>query len=1583
MVTVTVRDANANAVAGQAVMLSVSGSNNALSASSGASGADGRFVATLSSTTAEAKTVTANVGSVTVSTIVTFDAGAPSAATSTLVASPTTVTADGSSTAALTLTLKDAKGNPIAGQPVSLSSSGSANSLTPASGTTDANGLFSATLASTTAEAKTVTAAVGNTAVSANVTFVAGAPSAANSVIVASLSTLTADGTSTTTLTVTLTDANGNAVSDQLVTLSATGSANTFSPPTGSTDANGVFTATLSSTRAEPKVVSAAFNGSSVTTTVTFVAGAPASTTSSLIADPTPVTADGVSTTMLALTVEDASGNPVPGQAVTLSSSGSANVFTPTSGTTDSSGVFTATLASTLAETKTVTATFADASASAMVVFAAGAPSSLRSSMVASPTTLTADGVSATTLTVRVLDSNDNPVAGQLVTIGSSGTNNLLIPASGATDASGVFTATLASTTAETKTVTADIGSFSLTASVGFSPGAPSASTSTLTASASSLVADGATTTTLTLTVRDALGNPVPDQSVSLSSSGASNVFSPAQPIGVTAADGTFSATLASTKAEAKTITATVGSFLTTTSVTFIAGAPDLNNSTFSASPGTVVADGVSTTTLTVTLLDAHANPVPSTAVSIAASGYANTFSPAPPTGSTNASGQLVATLASTKAETKNLTATAGSLSIITSVSFVADVPSASTSTLVATPTSLTADGTTTTSIVFTVLDAHSNPVINSAASITSSGSGNRFNPSPASGTTDANGQLTATLASTRAETKTLTGHAGTMTTTTSVTFTPGAPSASRSTISAVPSTVIAGHATTLTVTVRDAQSNPVPNQAVALSSSGSNNTFTPTPPSGNTDSAGVFSATLSSTKAEVKTVTATLAGFNLVRSVTFTADTATQLAFTTQPQAHAAAGSALPGSVQVAYEDAYGNINTSAASAISMSFGVNACSGATLTGSTTIFPGAGVATFANLVVSKMGQGYTLAAAGGGLSATSSAFDVYGWVSINNGLYGGYGQGIAIDPQAPSTLYAAVGNDLYKSVNGAASWTRLATGSVGADRIAVDPTNSAKVYFDTSSQFLRSSDGGSTWTASSLPMQGGGDVEIDPTSTSTIYVAGYGNVQKSTDGGATWSASTTGLPSQNIVGLALAASSPQTLYAAMYGNGVYKSTDGGATWSNSSGNVPLPPASNGVAVYDVDIDPTNASHVVITTNVDPYRSTDGGATWTQATGVSTSSTRIRFQPGNPSIVYNIGFNIARSTDGGATYSTLSPVFSSESVSDFAIDPVTPSNLYFATTVNAVFKSINSGTSVATANSGVTSTNPNALATAATTPATIYAGISGGVFKSVDAGATWAATGGGMGFSSVGDLAVDPTSPSTVYSSNFYALYKSTSAGASWTTAYSYPSAVYPHCFALDPNAPSTLYAVSYNTKQLYKSTNGGAAFTTTTMAVGYDWVKALAIDPATSTLYVVGFVNATGLYVVYKSTDGGATWQLLPAAPSQNVYALTVDAASRLYLASNNTVSVSSDGGATFSSHSSQYITSLQADSLSSSAVYGADYSGFDVTLDAGNHWLSVPPNQSYPVHPVVVAAGATLPSSTALVGGNNNGMWKVTTVCQ
>ncbi len=100
----------------------------------------------------------------------------------------------------------------------------------------------------------------------------------------------------------------------------------------------------------------------------------------------------------------------------------------------------------------------------------------------------------------------------------------------------------------------------------------------------------------------------------------------------------------------------------------------------------------------------------------------------------------------------------------------------------------------------------------------------------------------------------------------------------------------------------------------------------------------------------------------------------AAQLAFSVQP-ASSPAGTLTP-AVQVTAQTATGTVATSFTGGVTIALGSNAA-GATLSGTTSVSAVAGVATFSNLVIDKVGSGYTLSASSSGLTgATSAAFGV-------------------------------------------------------------------------------------------------------------------------------------------------------------------------------------------------------------------------------------------------------------------------------------------------------------------------------------------------------------------------------------------------------------------------------------------------------------------------------------------------------------------------------------------------------------------------------------------------------------------------------
>ena len=266
----------------------------------------------------------------------------------------------------------------------------------------------------------TVTAKLGGTAIatigtatnspSVTVSFVPGPVSASASTAVANPTTVAADGSTPSTITITAMDAYGHPLAGQTVTLAVTGSGNTLTQPGSTTDVNGQTTGTLKSTVAETKTITVTIGATQINAqpTVTFTSQGVSAVTSTAVASPnTGLVADGVQTSTITVTAKDGSGNPLSGQTVTLAVSGSGNIVTQPSSTTDVNGQTTGTLQSTVAETKTITVTVAGTviNAQPTVAFVAGLATQI---VFTSEPVTTPVGVTMPNVVVQIEDQYGN-----------------------------------------------------------------------------------------------------------------------------------------------------------------------------------------------------------------------------------------------------------------------------------------------------------------------------------------------------------------------------------------------------------------------------------------------------------------------------------------------------------------------------------------------------------------------------------------------------------------------------------------------------------------------------------------------------------------------------------------------------------------------------------------------------------------------------------------------------------------------------------------------------------------------------------------------------------------------------------------------------------------------------------------------------------------------------------------------------------------------------------------------------------------------------------------------------------------------
>ena len=168
---------------------------------------------------------------------------------------------------------------------------------------------------------------------------------------------------------------------------------------------------------------------------------------------------------------------------------------------------------------------------------------------------------------------------------------------------------------------------------------------------------------------------------------------------------------------------------------------------------------------------------------------------------------------------------------------------------------------------------------------------------------------------------------------------------------------------------------------------------------------------------------------------------------------------------------------------------------------------------------------------------------------------------LAIDPFRPDIMYAGTSGGVYKSSDRARTWTKVHQGMISPDvlssgralmvnTILIDPQRPDTVYAATLNGLYKTEDGARSWTRTGqdLPDQMISALALDPSWPGTLYVAGRQGVFKSIDGGRTWQGKNAGLASLNVRSLALSPEDPKTVYLGTNGSGLYRSRDGGETW---------------------------------------------------------------------------------------------------------------------------------------------------------------------------------------------------------------------------------------------------------------------------------------------------------------------------------------------------------------------------------------------------------------------------------------------------
>ncbi|MBI3194602.1 MAG: choice-of-anchor D domain-containing protein [Ignavibacteriae bacterium] len=568
--------------------------------------------------------------------------------------------------------------------------------------------------------------------------------------------------------------------------------------------------------------------------------------------------------------------------------------------------------------------------------------------------------------------------------------------------------------------------------------------------------------------------------------------------------------------------------------------------------------------------------------------------------------------------------------------------------------------------------------------------------------------------------------------------------------------------------------------------------------------------------------------------------------------------------------------------------------------------------------------------ASGGLWKTTNGGTTW---TTNTDALGSLGvTAIVFDPNDANIMYMATGDadagDTYsigvlKSVDGGTTWSttglNYSTSSTATIRALVaHPTNSNILLASTSNGIYKTTNAGANW--SSVSLGSARDLEVNKSDPMIWYATKNGSgVYKSSDGGATFTQLTgVGLPTSGYgrVGIAVAASSPSTVYALYVNNndgfyGLYKTANAGSSWTLQSNSPNVlswdGTGTDGQGWYDLvlDVDPTNPA-VVYVGGVNMYKSTASGTSWTKITHwysgagypyIHADQHGMTFHPTNSATVFvgNDG-GVFKSTNSGTSWSDISgglaitqfyrlgvsqtnvnrifggtqdngtnrvlngeweQIFGGdgmESLIDYSDENIGYVELYYGD----IYRTNDGGTTFDYISGGLAESGGwvTPYIINPMNPKSIYVGTTK-VYKSTNRGTNWSAISGALTGGTLVSLAIAKSDTNTIYAGDNSSIYKTTNGGTTWTNITSgLPSASKTYITVHPGNKDIVFVTISgYGSAKVYKSTNGGSSWTSISTGLPSIPTNCIVIHPVSTDNMFVG--TDVG---VYTTTNGGTTW---------------------------------------------------------------------------------------------------------------------------
>ena len=409
----------------------------------------------------------------------------------------------------------------------------------------------------------------------------------------------------------------------------------------------------------------------------------------------------------------------------------------------------------------------------------------------------------------------------------------------------------------------------------------------------------------------------------------------------------------------------------------------------------------------------------------------------------------------------------------------------------------------------------------------------------------------------------------------------------------------------------------------------------------------------------------------------------------------------------------------------------------------------------------------------------------------------------------------------------------------------------------------------------------------------------------------------------NISNIVSDYNNPSTLYASG-SDGTWKSIDNGLTWKKIS-------ASN-TSLFASGVN--NTSYII----ADDQKSTDGGNYWMPIlypVSISTYSDDIEINPNNSSEIYLLSHGkLRKSTDFGQTWliiddsAGISPIYAEK----IAVSK-SPSNIiYTVGDYGYGRRSTNDGKNWITLRYSRSISGSNPQITIDPTNANIvFIGRSDTLYKSINGGASWIS----IPFSGVdiSSTTIDKANSNNIYVVHDFGLSKSINGGATWSTVFSI-------------NSFEQINALSVLTNgTILKGCTGQGILLSTDGAVTFRSVGPQQVIP-----YGMQFQDMDNTmilwngYGVYKTLNGGATWNLLLAKGSSDRQGLDINPSNinNWLFANSSGLYSTNDAGKTWSTQSLEATdgaSELIFSKANSNYIVAANYNNLVRTTNNGSSW--------------------------------------------